>query len=142
EPSVVGSSLANKYLIWDFDGTLAYRQGAWSECLRDTILRAMPQHIVSIDQLRLHLQSGFPWHTPDHVHSDVKSAGEWWDRLNPVFERAFFGVGMDIERAQSLAQEIRYMYPDPDQWHLYEDSRRALSLLSAQGWQHILLSNH
>jgi putative hydrolase of the HAD superfamily len=134
--------LGDRYLIWDFDGTLAYRRGTWSGCLRDAVLRAIPQHEVTADQLRPHLQTGFPWHTPHLVSAGVKTAEEWWDRLNPVFERAFVAVGIDIEQAQNLAREIRHIYSDPEKWQLYEDTHAALTSLSEQGWQHIVLSNH
>ena len=137
-----GSDVANRYLIWDFDGTLAYRRGTWSECLRDVVLGAIPEHEVTPEQFWPHLKNGFPWHTPELVHATVKTPEEWWDRLNPMFERAFVAVGINIEQAPSLAREIRHIYPDPEQWQLYDDTLSVLSSLSRQGWKHILLSNH
>ncbi len=135
-------NLGHKYLIWDFEGTLAYRRGAWSECLREAIMRALPRHEVTPDQIRLYLQAGFPWHTPDRAHPGMKTAEQWWDRLNPVFARAFVAVGIDRAQAERLAREIRHIYPDPGHWQLYDETRAVLNSLSRDGWQHILLSNH
>jgi len=135
-------NLANRYLIWDFDGTLACSRGTWSDCLRDAVLRAIPQYEVTTEQFWPHLRDGFPWHTPELANTSIKTADQWWNRLNPLFEQAFVAVGIGVEQAQSLAREIRYMYPDPKQWQLYDDTLDVLSSLSRQGWQHILLSNH
>jgi putative hydrolase of the HAD superfamily len=69
-----GPDSGNRYLIWDFDGTLAFRRGTWSECLRDAALRVIPQLGVTAEQLRPHLQASFPWHTPELVNAGIKTA--------------------------------------------------------------------
>jgi hypothetical protein len=51
-----------KMLIWDFDGTLAYRQGKWSGALVDVLDIAYPDHNFISDHFRPHIQRGFPWH--------------------------------------------------------------------------------
>jgi putative hydrolase of the HAD superfamily len=130
-------------LIWDFDGTLGYREGGtFSAALAETARRESPDSGVTADQLRPHLQSGFPWHTPNRPHLDITSAAQWWDALRPVLERAFREVGFDETQACSLARQVRGVYSDPARWRLFDDVIPTLVRLSSQGWTHVLLSNH
>jgi putative hydrolase of the HAD superfamily len=131
------------YLIWDFDGTLAYRQGGlWSAALLELIHQANPESPVTIDQLRPWLQTGFPWHTPQRPHAEIQTAEQWWDALDGIFEKAFLGVGFAAAQAKALAKKVRLVYPDPIHWRLFEDVLPTLEQLAGQGWTHIVLSNH
>jgi len=132
-----------KYLIWDFDGTLAYRQGGmWSATLLEILHQEDPACPISLDQLRPFLQTGFPWHHPDCPHPEIQSAGQWWNALDDIFEKAFLGVGLDAVQAKSMAKKVRLVYPNPTAWRLFEDVLPTLEQLSAQGWTHLILSNH
>lgn len=83
-----------KYLIWDFDGTLAYhRRGLWGGVLLDLLSEAAPDLRVRREDIRPHLAAGFPWHAPERAHPELDTPEKWWDDLNPVFERAFIAVG-------------------------------------------------
>lgn len=128
-------------LIWDFDGTLARRIGEWSGALKEVLaLEGIDCHR---DQLRPHLQSGFPWHSPKVRRSPGESADEWWDRLEPVFAQAFeHGTGVEYATARQLATRVRAVYLTSDRWELFDDSADMLELLKKSGWQHVLLSNH
>jgi putative hydrolase of the HAD superfamily len=138
---IVPSNMKN-YLIWDFDGTLGYRVGGWTGALLDILHQEAPLCKVTAEQLRLHLQTGFPWHTPDQSHTAVTSADQWWDALDPIFEQAFSGVGITVPRARQMAKQVRQRYPHLAAWRLFEDTIPALARLSAQGWTHVILSNH
>jgi putative hydrolase of the HAD superfamily len=130
------------YLIWDFDGTLGYREGMWTGALFDILCRELPDHGCSIEQIRAHLQEGFPWHRHEQSHERITSAEEWWDAIDGVFERAYRGVGIEEERARRLARQVRLHYPHPGNWRLYDDTIPALDHLSRLGWKHLILSNH
>jgi putative hydrolase of the HAD superfamily len=130
------------YLIWDFDGTLAYRLGGWTGALLEIIHREAPTREVTADRLRPHLQAGFPWHTPEQPHPAVASADQWWNTLDPVFAWAFTAVGIDALGAQRMAKQVRRVYPDPSRWRLFDDTIPTLDRLSTQGWTHVILSNH
>jgi putative hydrolase of the HAD superfamily len=130
------------YLIWDFDGTLAHRLGGWVGALLEVIHREAPACEVTADQLRPHLQAGFPWHTPEQPHPAITSADQWWYVLDPVFARAFMACGIDVQQARRMATQVRQVYPHPGHWRLYDDTIPALNQLSTQGWSHIILSNH
>lgn len=131
-----------KYLIWDFDGTLGYRQGGWTATLLDIVRLEAPACAATAEQVRAHLQAGFPWHTPDRPHPAIISAGTWWDALDTVFEQAFQALGIGALRAQRMARQVRRIYPDPTYWRLFEDTLPGLQQLSTEGWTHVMLSNH
>jgi len=131
-----------KYLIWDFDGTLGYRAGMWTGTLLEVLHRDMPGHGYTAEEIHPHLQDGFPWHAPDLSHPEIESAGEWWDAMDQVFERAFGAMGVEPDRAGLLAQRVRDLYPLPEYWQLFDDTIPALRALSSRGWEHVILSNH
>jgi len=78
----------------------------------------------------------------NRIMSEVETPEEWWNRLVPVFEDAFQGLGIGTVWARSLAQQVRQTYTDPTRWRLFDDVLPTLDQLSTQGWTHILLSNH
>lgn len=132
-----------KYLIWDFDGTLAYRQGGmWSAAILELLDRAAPGHALTAERLRPMLQSGFPWQTPERPHTDIISADQWWQALEPEFERLFVALGLAPEQAQALSTRVRTNYCNLQRWRLFDDSLEALDSLSARGWTHLILTNH
>jgi putative hydrolase of the HAD superfamily len=88
------------------------------------------------------LQAGFPWQRPDQPHPEVKTPEEWWNRLVPIFEDAFQGLGIETSRARSLAVQVRPTYANPGRWRLFDDVLPTLDQLSTQGWLHVVLSNH
>lgn len=102
----------------------------------------MPESKITSEQLRIHLTNGFPWHTPEIVHPELREPDIWWNALQPIFARAFHLAGVHKELAYTLAQRVRAAYCDPRYWHLYDDTRETLKTLKQYGWQHIILSNH
>lgn len=130
-----------KYLIWDFDGTLGYRSGGWSQACVDVLGDAISDSTVGIEDVRPHLQKGFPWHTPDQPHTDISTADDWWKQLYPVFADAFEANGVPSERALELATQVRPTYLQHN-WELYDDTIPALSRFASSGWTHHILSNH
>ena len=131
-----------KVILWDFDGTLGFRDGMWSGTLIEVLQRRCPGLRATRDDIRPHIQTGFPWHTPSKPHTHLRSADEWWSALEPVFQKAFAGVGIAPDEAHSMATEVRATYLDARRWHLYEDSVPVLSSLASHGWTHRILSNH
>ena len=133
----------NKLLIWDFDGTLGYREGgAWTASLLEVLDREMPGHGVAFEDLRDHLRVDFPWHAWETPHLHLATADAWWDALYSVLEGAYLGVGIDAARAVAFARKFRGVYLTLDHWWLYDDVFPTLDALSLQGWTHAILSNH
>ena len=137
-----GHAVGMKYLVWDFDGTLAYRPGGWAGALLEILGEEMPGREVEQDLLRSSLRAGFPWHAPDTPHPELVVADRWWAGLAPVLVRAFEAAGVDAALARAMAERVRNVYTDPRSWRLYEDTVSALHLLSSLGWTHLVLSNH
>lgn len=129
------------YLVWDFDGTLGYRTGGWSKACVDVLRGADAVSGVAIEDVRPHLQEGFPWQTPGQPHTDISSADDWWEQLYPTFAAAFEANGVPPGRSRELATQVRPTYLE-EGWQLYDDTLPALSRLSAAGWTHLVLSNH
>jgi putative hydrolase of the HAD superfamily len=132
----------NRYLLWDFDGTLASREGMWNGARRDAILRHLPQSDISRDALKPYLQYGFPWHTPQIEHRHIATAQAWWDELNPVFFRALSGLGIEAGEWPAIADSVRSEYLRPDAWRVSEGAAETLRRLSEVGWTHAIVSNH
>jgi putative hydrolase of the HAD superfamily len=97
---------------------------------------------MSVDRLRAHLQTGFPWHAPEVLRAPCP-ADEWWSALLAILARAVqrvSGVG-DME-ARRLVTGVRAAFLDAKAWHMFDDVRPTLERLRDRGWQHIVLSNH
>lgn len=132
-----------KYILWDFDDTLAYRDGKWAAALVEAVRRAHPDRNVAMGDLRPYLQSGFPWHHPERVRPAGQPADEWWSRLEPVLAAALVqGARFPEDEARRVARGVREVYIDPAYWHLFGDTLETLNELQAQGWKHVILSNH
>ena len=103
---------------------------------------AVPDLPVTGDDLKSHLQTGFPWHTPEKTHPELDTPRAWWDALAPVLERAYAAVGVGPELARELSLRVRENFVDPGQWRVYGDVLPTLDVLSGHGWTHLVLSNH
>ena len=133
-----------KTLIWDFDGTLGYRDGgAWTASLFEVLQREIPESTVTFEQLRPYMVSeGYPWGRPEESHLHLDTPEKWWDALKPLFVNAYLGVGLEPDVAHHLAGMFRETYLTPECWRIYDDVVPTLSALSDAGWIHVILSNH
>lgn len=133
----------HRYLIWDFDGTLGYRTGMWSGALLDVLkANALGDHITT-ENLRPFVLAGFRWHNAHVKNLPNLPAEQWWQELEPIFQRAFQdGAGLSEAEARRLAPEVRGAYIRLSQWNLFPDVQPILTELTGKGWRHILLSNH
>ena len=55
-------SVTENVVLWDFDGTLAYRDGMWRGCLVEALDEVAPGHGVIAADVKPGLRDGFPWH--------------------------------------------------------------------------------
>lgn len=129
-------------LLWDFDGTLAYRNGMWRGALIDALDRVATGHGLSSADVRPGLRSGFPWHRPDLGHPEIRTADEWWDRLRPVFLAAYELAGVDPDVARMASTRVRECYTDPIRWAVFADSEPALAKVADHGFRQLIVSNH
>ena len=63
----------NKVILWDFDGTLGYREGGWTGAILQALDGYGDLSRHQREDIRPHLQSGFPWHDPSSPHTHIKS---------------------------------------------------------------------
>ncbi len=131
----------NRVVFWDFDGTLARRQGMWSAALRDALRLVDPSTSVTAERLSPHLGSGFPWHTPDVVR-ERQSPEQWWASLTPTIAAAYAGLGVGAEHADSAAAHLPAEFYRPDAWTLVEGATDALRVTREAGYRNVILSNH
>jgi putative hydrolase of the HAD superfamily len=131
-----------KLLVWDFNGTLGYRDDHWRGAIQDLLTAEAPEFATLPAQLPPFLRSSFPWRTPELAHPHLNTAALWWSALEPAFERTFRSLSVDPARAERFARGVRRYYCASHRWHLYPDTLPALDALSAQGWHHVLLTNH
>lgn len=131
-----------RVLLWDFDGTLGYRQGMWSQVLFDVLREHHPSCTATREDIRPFLREGFPWHQPHIPHVELATPEQWWRELEAVLMRAYVGIGCPLPAARHLALLAHQKYLDKSQWFLYEDAIPTLKALSTLGWEHAILSNH
>jgi len=129
-------------VLWDFDGTLAFRDGMWRGSLVEALTEVAPDHGVTRADLIPGLQDGFPWHRPDTGHPDLNTPDAWWDALLPLFTKAYVGAGIAAEPAARAARGVRARYTDATRWTVFPDTVAALAELSEAGWRHVVVSNH
>lgn len=106
------------------------------------MLNAAAGLAVTAEQLHPYTTGGYTWSQPDIPHPELDTPEKWWDMLDANFARAFAANGADEHLAWQLARQVRYVYPQPQYFQLYEDTLPTLDALSAQGWTHLILSNH
>jgi putative hydrolase of the HAD superfamily len=125
--------------MWDFDGTLAAREGMWSGCLVTALGAVAPGLAVTAEALRPGLRNGFPWHAPDACHGP-RDADAWWASLGVVLAAAYVGAGVPSAVAARAAAAVRECYADASFWTVFPDVGPALAALAA--YRHVVLSNH
>ncbi|MBN2004289.1 MAG: HAD family hydrolase [Anaerolineae bacterium] len=133
----------NRAIIWDFDGTLGYRDGgSWSSTLKEILDSEEPGNNITRELIRANLWTGFPWQEWQSPHPHLRDPEVWWGAVLPLLARAYCGAGLDGARAGALARRFRDLYLDLEYWRCFEDTLPTLETLSGRGWHHILLSNH
>lgn len=133
---------ANRTILWDFEGTLVTHPVLWRGALKEALDEYEPGNTIDAEQLRPFLSTGFPWHKPEEPHLHLSTPGAWWSNVEPIFSRAYNGVGLGANRAQELARHVRKYIIDPQRYLVYEDVIPVLKRLNEIGWRHIILSNH
>ncbi|MFQ6197704.1 HAD family hydrolase [Streptomyces sp. NPDC000405] len=132
-----------RVIVWDFDGTLGHRRhGTWAECLMEILDRQQPGHPFTRDRLFTALATGFPWHEHQRPHPHLADPDRWWNHITSVVTRALVGLGAPLHLAESIASHVRAAYREPTAWSLYPQTTAVLQMLTASGWDHVILSNH
>jgi putative hydrolase of the HAD superfamily len=129
-------------VLWDFDETLAERPGRWGGCMLEIVGRRHPDLVVDERALRAALQAFYPWHFPDVVHEHLNDPDDWWAALQPGLAAAAVAAGVSAADAEAVAAEVRWCYPQPEAFVLYDDTVEALGMFRDAGWRQAIVSNH
>jgi putative hydrolase of the HAD superfamily len=129
-------------VLWDFDGTLAWRPGLWGGCVLEVLDELAPGHSAELATVRAALKGGFPWDSHDQPHPHLSSPDAWWESVTPLLRRAIRGCVEEAREAE-LAHAVRLRFTDASkQWRLFDDTRAALRTTADAGWRNAVLSNH
>lgn len=131
-----------KLLLFDFDNTIAVREGGWTGAVTEALGRLSPELGVEAGIIRPMMRSGFPWHSPEVPHPEVTTADGWWDRLGrTLLDRVRRDAGANGIDTPALTAEVRRIYCGTG-WRLLPGVRSALHGLAGLGWTCRMLSNH
>ncbi|OPA73808.1 haloacid dehalogenase [Paenibacillus selenitireducens] len=133
----------SKVLLWDFDGTLGYRQGGmWGASMLEALKEYDPTTNLKAPDFRDFLKSGFPWHHPEKSYTHIKSSEEWWEPILYKFFQGYVHYGIAEADAKKLAVNAKERFIDTSCWTVYDDTLVTLERLSDLGWRHAIVSNH
>ena len=130
-----------KYLLWDFDGTLAYRDGKWSGALHSILVNNGITDIT-IDTLKPYLTKGFTWHNTEKSNKELFGDKTWWEYYEDNFSNIFIELGIHKNISKKISKEIKKEYMDIKKWHIYDDTIKTLEVLTNKKYKNIILSNH
>lgn len=132
----------NRTILWDFDGTLAWREGIWSGALLQALDRHCPGHEFCRDDIHPRIVGVFPWNHPYREHPELNRPERWWAHMIEGLTGVFADLGYDDGLADALARTTRLVYTDATSFSLFEDTVPVLEELRDSGWRHVILSNH
>ena len=130
----------NCVIFWDFDATLAYRDGRWTATLHELLARNSIE--VSYNELRPFLSLGFPWDSPDSSHEELFKGRTWWEYMNQYFAEICMRFGCDKYLAEKIASQVKDEYMRIDKWFLYDDTLPVLKYFKEKGYPQYIISNH
>ncbi len=135
--------MTDRFVFWDFDGTLAWRPGLWSGCVMEVLDELEADHGIAVERVREGLRNGFPWHSPEHAHPDLCDAELWWRPVHELISLALERAGLEQRRCAAVATAVRERFVDPSVgWQLFDDTLSALATVADAGWRNAVLSNH
>ncbi len=134
--------MGTNFVLWDFDGTLASREGHWAACLIEAIRECDPQLVVALDDAMGRLDQGFPWHAPEVPHPHLNDPSAWWQVIERVLAAASVSFGVPARLAIHCAEQTRLRYLDCSGFKLFDDVVPTLRFLQEAGWKHLIVSNH
>ena len=132
----------DRVVLWDFDGTLAYRPGKWVGAIVEALDEFTPCHGIDEEDVRPLIRDGFPWHQPQMPHPHLSTPNAWWAYVVGLLTKCMRRLGFDDESSVKLAQATRRRFLDPSSFHAFEDTRETLEVVAASGWRNVVLSNH
>lgn len=134
--------MAEKCLIWDFDNTLAARDGMWTKSLC-TVLHNHGYTDFNQALISECFSSGFPWQRHDEPHRDYFHGLDWWAYIHTLIYKALLAIGFtDDNENQKLVMAFKEEYLRLSAWRVYDDTIATLKIAMDKGYVNVILSNH
>jgi putative hydrolase of the HAD superfamily len=130
-----------KYILWDFDGTLAYRDGMWSSTLL-SLLNKKGINNISIEKIKPYFQKGFTWHKYKYSHKELFNGKSWYEYYENYFYAILIKIGINEIMAKEISQNVIMEYMDKTKWFIYDDVIEALKNINNYEYKNYILSNH
>jgi putative hydrolase of the HAD superfamily len=127
---------------WDFDGTLVSRPSMWSAAARRLVERAsipcadLPRPLMSA------LNNDMPWHGANRAHPELSTPELWWARVFATYADGLSRCGWSHAATPAAFGALRSEILDARAYALFDDVVPVLAALSAEGWRHVIVSNH
>src|SRR3954465_4600724 len=99
-----------KVILWDFDGTLGYREGNWEETIFELSADKIVKTKANFNLVSQMLQSGFPWHEPQRSFVAINNSQDWWEYVKPNFVKIFTALGYDRNEAILKSSQVCEQY--------------------------------
>lgn len=129
------------YILWDFDETIAYREGDWAQTIGE-LLEIQGITDFNIKDIDNQLQSGFPWHHYNIPQTELFKGKDYWEYLQSLFIPIFESYGIEDERSKRLARQVKNQFLKIDKWHIYDDVINTLNIFQTKNYTQLILSNH
>ena len=134
--------MKQKCILWDFDNTLAFRDGKWTRTLAD-ILNKNGYFNFSENDISPFFKRELPWNRHEEAHDQYFEGRTWWEVANAVISRAVSAAGInDPDENSKLTLQFRDEYLKLEAWHLFDDTIVNLKRSVESGFANILVSNH
>ena len=133
-----------KTIIWDFDGTLAYRvNGMFSDAMFEVLKNNSTELKYEKEAFYGLLNEGFFWHSPEISHTHLNNnSNSWWEEMNMLFRKVYIKIGLSEDLADKLSNLVRNEYIKKGAFVLYEDVLETLEYYHEKNYEQIILSNH
>jgi putative hydrolase of the HAD superfamily len=129
-------------VLWDFDGTLAWRPGLWGGCVLEVLDEQAPGHTAELETVRRAMRAGFPWHDHARPHPELSDPEAWWRAVTQLIADAIRDCVAE-SRVAELAHAVARRYADGTRgWRVFDDTRAGLGETAAAGLRNVVVSNH
>jgi putative hydrolase of the HAD superfamily len=128
-------------LFFDFDETIAFREGKFSKAIHELLL-ANNYNNVSMETIKSYLQSGFPWHFPEKSHFELFGNRTWNQYMNDFFFNVLLSIGINKTKSYELSNQVISQYINPNYWFVYPDVVPFMESISNFNFESYILSNH
>ena len=134
-------------IFWDFDGTLGYRDGYWSDTLysvllKNNILNISPEKISPYLSSSSGMKLFYTWHIHEKSHKELFNGKTWYEYYENGFYEVFNKLGLDKDISRILSQKVIPEYIDYTKWFKYNDVIEILEEINNKGYKNYILSNH